>query len=428
MKILLFKTQSLCFYSTVVVVHNHINYMQVCSVSYFDKAFSIVAVFSVIAKILIALTCHRFDMESWDLVSNLYLSGLNVYENTLRYNYGPIWFLLLGALRKIHFFYHFPTGPEGYHSIIALFLAIFDVGIAVIIKKLVSRKISFFFLMNPVSLFVSGFLVQFDQIAIFFALLALYFFYKRENGTLKFSIFPYLLMGLSLSIKHIFLFFPIWLMFHEIQQQTKFRWRTLLFLAVPYAIFLLAPLYWLQTEAAQIGFQKAIVHFSSNYLNAPIPKILSGIGVLPYIEVVSLFSDSLKGYKLFWILALFYLGWHFRKRTLLEKFTLYGLAFLALSPSIWSQYYVICLVYVLVNIRSLFAKLFLTAATVFHLMFFLNVFAFKHKVFFISAWTNFAIENFYFPYVPVFFTIPLLLKEYFYEFRPNSVGPNPIKN
>ncbi len=44
---------------------------------------------------------HNFDFDSYCIVGELAASGKNIYANTGRYNYGPVWFTLLGIFWKI---------------------------------------------------------------------------------------------------------------------------------------------------------------------------------------------------------------------------------------------------------------------------------------------------------------------------------------
>jgi hypothetical protein len=375
------------------------------------KSFYFIAFVSIAVKFLIALTCHRADMDSWDHVSLLYLMGENIYESTSRYNYGPIWFLVLGALRKIHFFFGLPTGPEGYHSLIALFLSFFDFGIALILKKKVSERVSILYLINPITIFISGFLVQFEQFSIFFALLSAFCFIEKSKNQLFWRIAGCILLGFSLSIKHIFILFPIWLLIHLFINEKRIRFSNFILVAAPYFIFLFFPLYWLQTDLAKEGFRKSVINYTSNYLDAPVPKILEQLGLLNYIEKITLIPETFGGYKALWFIAIVILGWHFRHRNLLEKFSLYCLSFLALSPSIYGQYHLIALIYVLINLSNPFSKLFLVASTTFHLLFFLNKFTYVYGIPHVPYWTRTIIEGYFFAYVPVFFLLPLLIAE-----------------
>ena len=76
-----------------------------------------------------------------------------------------------------------------------------------------------FFLLSPLGMHISGFHNQFDNFAILTALFSICFLKGHEK---KWSIgqawITAILLGISLTIKHIFLFFPIWLFFSQHQQ------------------------------------------------------------------------------------------------------------------------------------------------------------------------------------------------------------------
>ena len=45
-----------------------------------------------------AVLGHNFDIESWYIVADIMRHGGNVYAETGRYNYGPVWFFILHVL------------------------------------------------------------------------------------------------------------------------------------------------------------------------------------------------------------------------------------------------------------------------------------------------------------------------------------------
>jgi hypothetical protein len=51
-------------------------------------------------RFLIASVGFTYDMQSYNIVGKIVNSGGNVYRETTRYNYGPLWFLIVGAFYK----------------------------------------------------------------------------------------------------------------------------------------------------------------------------------------------------------------------------------------------------------------------------------------------------------------------------------------
>ncbi len=54
-----------------------------------------------IARLWAASRGHNFDFESWLIAADISSHGGNIYAETSRYIYGPVWFLLLGMLWPI---------------------------------------------------------------------------------------------------------------------------------------------------------------------------------------------------------------------------------------------------------------------------------------------------------------------------------------
>ncbi|UKI30108.1 MAG: hypothetical protein L6W00_19200 [Lentisphaeria bacterium] len=63
--------------------------------------FLLVALLSLLVKVLLATRGYNYDFESYTIVAELVEEGKNVYAETFRYNYGPIWFYVLWLLKMI---------------------------------------------------------------------------------------------------------------------------------------------------------------------------------------------------------------------------------------------------------------------------------------------------------------------------------------
>jgi len=166
----------------------------------------------------------NFDYGSWKIVGEIVASGKNVYLETTRYSYGPVWALILGLFRNISSLFF--NDWYVYRLLIVFTLSITDLLISLILFKRFGWIAFLLVLFNPVSIYVSGFHNQFDNLAILMALVALIYLEKNRQ-----KIWGYLLLGFSLAVKHIFLFFPLWLF---ISSKNK-KERLLSFL--PYFIF-----------------------------------------------------------------------------------------------------------------------------------------------------------------------------------------------
>lgn len=118
----------------------------------------------VAARLLLALQPNgNYDPQSYGIVADILARGGNVYAETTRYNYAPPWFLTLGALSTL--------GPVEILSRVLL------TGVDVVTAGLLatrSRTAAALFLLNPVSIWVTGYHGQFDNAAIALMLAAMF--------------------------------------------------------------------------------------------------------------------------------------------------------------------------------------------------------------------------------------------------------------
>ena len=160
-----------------------------------------------------------------------------MYAETPRYNYGPIWFYILyglrGSLRTIGLdtIYYF-------HLTIAAILTLVDVALALHLRNRFGFGPAIFFFLNPISILITGYHSQFDNLAVLLCLLACSTLEgSYRNASVTKIILSLALIGLSITTKHIFLFFSLWLWFAVPIQN---RAAKALALASPCIIFILS--------------------------------------------------------------------------------------------------------------------------------------------------------------------------------------------
>ncbi len=161
-------------------------------------------IIAILLRVYVSKMGNNIDYGSWKIVGSIVDNGKNVYEETTRYNYGPIWALMLGFFKKISLLFF--NDLLICRLLIIFSLSLADIFIAVWLYKYIGILSLFWFLFNPISIYISGFHNQFDNISIAIALYSLELIEKYRS-----RLSGYLLLGLSLIVKHIFLFFPIWL-------------------------------------------------------------------------------------------------------------------------------------------------------------------------------------------------------------------------
>lgn len=203
------------------------------------------AVFSVAAKLLMAWRGWNYDFESYCLVAKIVGRGGNVYAETSRYNYGPVWCYVLWLLRAV--------SGSGFRYAVPLFLSLIDLGIAGLLwSRLNLRVPALLFLLSPLAIQISGYHRQMDNFAVLTALCAVCLLLPRgerererraQNEPDLGELAPSgrrtwgaaLLLGFSLIVKHVFIFFPGWMLFRNY----GFKKKCLLGLA-PLVIFVLS--------------------------------------------------------------------------------------------------------------------------------------------------------------------------------------------
>jgi len=182
-------------------------------------------------RYIVSFRGYNFDFESYQIVVNILKQNGNVYAVTDRYNYGPIWFFILQLLYFI--------ASENYNIfriLLITILTIADIGIFVFVRKRFGKMAGFFFFLNPISIIITGYHNQFDNIAILFGILAIAQFEKDDSNHINKKFFLGLIyISLSLITKHLLFLFPIWL---ALKQKSCFK--KLLSIIFPYVIFLMS--------------------------------------------------------------------------------------------------------------------------------------------------------------------------------------------
>ena len=287
-------------------------------------------------RIYAATFGFNYDMESYFLIAGITDIGQNVYAQTDRYNYGPVWFQI------INFFNHPPL--FGLNPLIAMrykivvFLSLVDVAIALVLWKKFNKKVALFFFLNPISIIITGYHSQFDNLAILLGLLAVLLYQADYKKPMLSKSAGLCLLGLSLMTKHVLFMFPIWMVLKE---GKKSSFNKLLILFIPFGIFLagFAP-YW---SGSKGGIIKNVFLYGSKN-NSPFwlelaPHLLSEI-----FPLVVLFMGTL-----------FVTGMLLRKKSIVESFFYYLIVVVVFSSSLANQYLSICVAALAVYPNGFFA-------------------------------------------------------------------------
>ncbi|HEY6929310.1 MAG TPA: hypothetical protein VJA66_06510 [Thermoanaerobaculia bacterium] len=176
-----------------------------------------------------------YDTESYEIIVGIEERHGDVYSETTRYNYSPVWGLWLRALAAVG-----RASGLALLRTVGLFLFSVDAATAFLVTRLArarwgrerSRLAGFLFFANPVSVLLSSRHLQFDNVSLLFLLLAIAAVEARR-GIAPAAGF----LSISLLVKHVTWFHP--LLFPRRKRSGEWIWA-----AVPYAVFALSFLPW----------------------------------------------------------------------------------------------------------------------------------------------------------------------------------------
>lgn len=274
--------------------------------------FSLVCILVTCARLWLSQRGVTFDFESYVIVSDLVRHGLNVYEHTERYNYGPLWSLLLAAFRTL------APDPVHFHLLLVLFLSTVDIIIALQLRPLGWRA-SYLFLLNPISLIVSGYYLQFDNVAIAIGIAAM----KSHTLARRPAVVTGTLFALSLTMKHSLIFLPVCLVLYE---PTR---RALTVAVVAYSGFLLSFVPYVN-ERSFSPMMRNVFLYQSGKNPGLVKGVLEAQGV--HLGAVS--------YALVLLIGVLAILACIKDRAPLKVFALYCSAVFTLLPGMAAQYLV----------------------------------------------------------------------------------------
>ena len=280
----------------------------------------LVLLIGITARVLIPLRGFNYDIESWKIAADILANGGNVYGQTGRYNYGPIWFYIL------HFLDQFPGTGAGHFLAfrwkVALFLSVVDIGIFLVLLRLYGVLVAGLFFLNPISIIITGYHSQMDNLALLIGLVAVLLIERKRQA---WGLMPGLVvLGLSLMTKHFLIFFPLWLAFKEE------RWsKKLLVVLVPYSLFLASFIpFW---KLGQGGIISNVFLYRS-VSNAPFWAIFAPNFIYLAMPKIILFVGTLMVLGLIW-----------RNKKPLESFNYYLICVVIFSSAVVNQYFSISL-------------------------------------------------------------------------------------
>jgi hypothetical protein len=326
------------------------------------RIFVAVCVAAVGLRLAVSQAGYNYDLQSWDLVSKLVVEGKSVYANTFRYPYGPTGVYLLGLLRLMAGRLGMNT-IQGFHLLVAAVLSMADVGLGFLLWRFFGLAESCFYVLNPVSILITGYHSQIDCLAI---LLGFCGWLILESSLVGRSVGKYygsaLLMGLSLSIKHVLFLFPVWVVARCYKRVWGVR-KHLGYLAISYGVFFSAfGLYLLRYPESLAGIREHVFEYRGmgdyedsllvDAISAASPAVAKRAG-----------GGGLDLYTALFIGLLLLLGLWAGRRRPASSFYLYLAGLTTFAPVTGDEYLVIPLLACAVFPRSWTSWLFTAVAT-----------------------------------------------------------------
>ena len=291
-----------------------------------------------ILRFVVSLRGSNFDFASYRIVISAIQSGHFPWD-TSRYNYGPIWGYALWLINTLC------LGNEFLFRLIIIFiLTTSDFAIYKMLNRRFGGKTGLIFLFNPVSIIISGYHNQFDNVA--FALGAWCLLRAESNQVFSIRKIVTLgaLFGTSISIKHDFLLFLIWIFFDKSFEKRSY----FLISSIVVPILLILPFFIFEPRVVTRNY---FLYRSFN--NAPLLKdLLFSSGWSPGASGI-----------IFFIASITIIGFITKNLSLGERIVIYSLVFVAFSSSIANQYLIISCIGAAVY-GNLFSYLFYTYCTI----------------------------------------------------------------
>ena len=292
-------------------------------------------------RLVLASTVYgEWDIQSYEIVANIVLEGGNVYAETIRYNYSPVWFTTLSVLKRIQL--QFPILP--FHFIVKFFLCGIDLLLLVFLlliaryEKISMIKTSIFFYLNPISFLTTGFQGQFEGFAVLMVVIGLFAYLALKCNRVLGTTLLWFFATAGMIVKHSIFYELIICLNFAIRRY----WLKILLFSISVCIFLALFLpYW---DSGDEGFIKAWKNREEAAVSAV--RIIRNVFLYssgndyqePY-GIMSLFN--LPSLKYVFIVGMFAFPFFLKSKDVVSQYLSGVLFFLVFTTGIWPQYFVL---------------------------------------------------------------------------------------
>ena len=285
----------------------------------------------------------EFDFRQELLTGEIAASGRNVYAEQKYYNYGPIFFIILGWFYKAA--YCFSNSILAFKLMLTSILTLADLLTTILIAKKAGLKWALLFFGNPISLHVGAYTSQFDALTFTFAAYGINFLEESSKSkaiTLN-DVYGIILLSLSFITKHILWAFPLWILFStRIDSRKK-----IIYAFIPPLLFLLSFIpYW---NEGQQGIMNNVFLYRSgkNFPLIAFGFIKYTLGrLLPMLRKISFPAFPV------YVILISLSGYVFRHEKVYNLFLLYTMAMVCFASGIYENYFTIPLMAIFIFSHS----------------------------------------------------------------------------
>ena len=310
-------------------------------------AFILLIFLGIFLRFFVMTMGYNYDFESYCIVGEISGRFGNVYAETHRYNYGPIFLIIQGFLYRIS--YLLPNWKIAYRILMVSTLSFVDLGITYIIADRYDANKALFFFLNPVSIIITGYHNQFDNIAVLLALMTLYF-YNDETGFNRKDVLFVVFLSLSLITKHILFALPIFILFNTGLPMKK----KLFYMFIPPIVFLASFLpFALQSNEALNGILNNVFLYRS-FNNSPLFRVVFKLTGFPMKYSIIVFGMCMA------LIAIVTRDMKYEKQLFL-----YLIALVAFSSAIANQYLIIPIAAIICLRTGILKHLYLLSASIY---------------------------------------------------------------
>ena len=284
----------------------------------------------IIARFFVMGWGHNYDFESYKIVGEIVSKGRNVYVETERYNYA----FLFSVIQGLGFSF-VGKHEELFRVYIVGILTLVDVGTMLWIKKKYNYRIGVLYFLNPISIIITGYHNQFDNIAVLFALIASSYFDEESETLTKKDCISITFLTLSMLIKHIIFLFLVWTIFRTKKLGLVKR---VIYSLTPAVVFIISFIpFAANNQVAYTGIIEHVFMYRS-YNNYPLLRY-----ILELVKVPNQF------YFIIYLIIMIAFGIAYRKKTFSDLLLLYFVCIVAFSSAIANQYLIIPIVSLIVS-------------------------------------------------------------------------------